>query len=268
MEYPRYEEAYADLVHKVLTKGVKRETRNETTRSLFGEMLKVHDLREGNFPLLQGRKMFYKGVFAELAAFFKGPKSIEDFEREGCNYWKQWANEDGSINVDYGNQWIDFNGVNQIDELMHGLITNPYGRRHIISSWRPDRLSKLSLPCCHLLYQFYVTNDGYLDMIWYQRSVDTMVGLPSDVVLAAAMTVIFASEVGLQPGSISMMLGDTHIYEPHVELAEKYVDIVDTLMTYDNCYSYMPLSWTVFNKESIKIHAYVSQPAMKFEVFA
>lgn len=224
MEATCYESRYADLVADILHNGIERQTRNAVTKSVFGRTLKV-DMEAGEFPLLRGRTMYYKGVVGELAALLRGPKTLADFEKFGCNYWKQWAKPDGTIEVDYGNAWLDFNGVNQLDELVAGLRADPYGRRHIVTGWRPDRLKELSLPCCHLLYQWYV-RDGKLDMIWYQRSVDTMIGLPSDVVLAYVWNTLVANDAGLVPGEITMMLGDTHIYAPHYEGAQEYVDRV------------------------------------------
>lgn len=217
-----YELEYTKLVQECLA-SPDRNTRNGLTRSLFGYQLKVN-LADG-FPLLVGRKMFYKGVFGELAAILRGPKHINDFKKWGCNYWDQWAAEDGSINVDYGNAWLDYNGVNQLEELRNALKNDPTSRRMIINGWRPDRLKDLSLPCCHYGYQFYV-NDNVLSMVWIQRSVDVMVGLPSDVAFAAAMVIMIANEFGFEPGVITMQLGDCHVYNEHIEGAKQYIDSV------------------------------------------
>lgn len=219
-----YELEYLELVKKCLASS-DRQTRNGTTRSLFGHQLKVN-LDDG-FPLLVGRKMFYKGVFGELAAILRGPKHIDDFKKWGCNYWDQWANADGSINVDYGNAWLNYNGVNQLEELRNALKNDPTSRRMIINGWRPDNLKDLSLPCCHYGYQFYV-NDNKLDMVWIQRSVDVMVGLPSDVAFAAAMLIMVANEFGFKPGVITLQLGDCHVYYEHIEGAKKYIESVES----------------------------------------
>ncbi len=226
-----FEIEYSNLIKRILEKGTERQTRNAVTKSLFGETLTI-DCSLNVFPLLLGRKIFYKGVAAEFAAFLKGPKHINDFKNEGCNYWDKWAKADGSINVDYGNSWIDFNGVNQIEELVKGLKQDPFGRRHIISGWRPDRLKELDLPCCHLLYQWYIREEnGYktLDMIWYQRSVDTMIGLPSDIVLAYIFNTLIANEIEATVGTVKMFLGDTHIYKSHFDNALKYCQNVDNI---------------------------------------
>ena len=224
-----YEENFANLVAKILTEGEVRETRNSATKAIFGEKLVV-DCEEGVVPLLHGRKMFYKGVLGELAAMLRGPKTIQDFKDYGCNYWDTWADVDGNIKVDYGNAWLDFNGVDQLARLRETLLKNPTDRRMLVSGWRPDLQDSLSLPCCHLLYQWYVRDGEFLDMIWYQRSVDTMVGLPSDVIFAWAWNVMLANDVGLRPGRITFMLGDTHIYKEHRDVARIYLNRVNNTL--------------------------------------
>ncbi len=221
-----FERDYASLVSRVLVVGEKRVGRNGGTRSLFGESFSFDMSGDSSFPLLLGRKIFYKGVLGELAAMLRGPKSLDDFEKFGCNYWELWAKDDRTINVDYGNLWVDWNGVNQLANLIDKLKNNSMDRRMIINSWKPDTLDQLDLPCCHYSYQWYVREGVYLDMIWTQRSCDTMIGLPSDIILAATWNILIANQVGLQPGKIKMDLGDTHIYEEHVESALRYRDNV------------------------------------------
>ena len=219
----QYEADYAKIVNQVLMHGERRETRNQVTRSIFAPVIGVHCHEDMPFPILQGRQMFYKGVFGELAAFARGPKHIDDFKMFGCNYWDKWADKDGNINVDYGNAWFE---GGQVDHVVNCLKNNRTDRRMLINSWRPERLGELSLPCCHYSYQFYVRDlEGTptLDMLWIQRSTDVMIGLPSDVLLGWAMINIFAFEAGLVPGMLVMSLGDVHIYEPHIDAAVEYM---------------------------------------------
>jgi len=219
----QFERDYASLVTEITCLGEERHTRNGTTSAVFGRTLTVN-MMDGTFPLLQGRKMFYKGVLGEFAAMVRQPKHIRDFEQWGCNYWKNWAKEDDSIDVDYGNAWF---ADGQMDRLRDKLKNDPYDRRMLINGWRPERLNDLDLPCCHYSYQFYVRHGKYLDIIWNQRSVDMMIGLPADIILAATWLVTLANEVGLNPGIVTMNLGDCHIYEEHVEQAKDYLNAVD-----------------------------------------
>lgn len=257
---------YPALVRKVLAEGSLRPTRAGHTLSIFGEMLKV-DISEG-LPITCGRKMYVKPILGELAALLRGPKSVEDFKKFGCNYWDSWADANGNLNLDYGNAWRNFNGVDQLRDLVDTLINNPMDRRMIVSGWRPDRLKELSLPCCHMLYQWYV-REGKLDMIWYQRSVDVMVGLPSDVILAAVWTALLANSCGLTPGVINMCLGDTHIYTNHIEGAKKYLEQVET-----HPVIFIPTPYTISTKatvfnfvpEDIELSDYYSNAAVKFSL--
>ena len=221
----QFEIDYAKLIERILMNGEVRQTRNGETTAIFGEMLTVAINGSNKFPILQGRKMYPQGVFGELAAMLRKPTCVEDFKKWGCNYWGLWAKEDGSINVDYGNAW---HADGQIEQLKHALAYDPMNRRMIISGWRPSKLDELDLPCCHLMYQFYVRDGKYLDMLWTQRSVDMMIGLPSDIVFAAAWLISIANEFSLQPGEIKMSLGDCHIYTEHYDAAIEYTRRVMT----------------------------------------
>lgn len=262
-----FEYQYYKLVNHILTRGEERETRNAPTKAIFGNTMVLNELTLGFFPMLFGRKLFYKGVLGEVAAFFKGPKSLADFENFGCNYWKQWANEDGSINVHYGNKWIDFNGVNQLEQVIASIKNNPTSRRHIISGWDPATVHETSLPCCHLLYQWYVNGDQ-LDMMIYLRSLDVMIGLPSDVILAAAMNIAMANWTGKKPGRLIINSGDTHIYKSHFEPAKLYCHNVGAINAFQSVGYTVTPNFTEFTPEVIQIPEYdlLNLPVIKFEL--
>ena len=225
----KFEKDYARLVSEILEVGEHKSTRNGIVRGVFGRSLTVP---VGQcFPIIQGRKMYIKGILGEFAAMIRQPKSVEDFAKWGCNYWNMWADTDGMLDVDYGNAWFDFNGYDQIAALRDMLNNDPTSRRMIVSSWRPDKLSSLSLPCCHYSYQFYVREGRYLDMIWTQRSVDMMIGLPSDIVLGAIWLLTLSNEVGLIAGNVKFDLGDCHVYAEHFSKAQEYLEHVQ-----DNTY--------------------------------
>jgi len=265
-----FEHQYCQLVEMIIDHGEHRQTRNASTRSIFGQMLDVYVGQE-LFPLITGRRMYPNGVFGELAAMLRRPTHVEDFKKWGCNYWDSWGDSDGFINVDYGNAWFDFNGVDQIAELKHNLQRNPTNRRMMISGWRPDRLNDLSLPCCHYNYQFYVTADKQLHMLWSQRSVDMMVGLPSDIVFAAAWLIAIANEFGLIPGKISFALGDCHIYEQHVDGAMRYLDQAHSLSNADSevAYRYMApagADFCTFDPQNLVLSLHNAMPSIRFDL--
>lgn len=217
-----YEERYKGLISEVATEGTLVEGRNGNTRRLFGKQLEIDSLKYGLFPLITGRQMFIKGIAGEMAAFLKGPTHDNDFKDQGCNYWSPWADEKGNLRVDYGNKWLDFNGINQIAEIIELINSQPASRRLLISGWDPSTIENSSLPCCHYAYQFSV-NENTMDIIWVQRSVDLMIGLPSDIVLAAIFLILMANTTGYSPGRIIMQLGDCHVYENHFDQMNTYL---------------------------------------------
>lgn len=270
-----FELDYAQLVSKVLGEGERRKTRNQETLSVFGEMLTI-PVGEHGFPLIQGRQIFYKGVFGELAAILRKPTNISDFKRWGCNYWDKWGNkETGELNIDYGNAWF---ADGQIEELKYKLAHRPADRRMIINGWVPANLDELSLPCCHYAYQFYVSRPSLMDkpvlhMLWHQRSVDLMVGLPSDIVFAAAWLIAIANEFGFAPGSIKMTLGDVHIYSGHVDNAHNYLERVHAakgriglLPTY-TLNAPRGLDFCIFEPSWLTINNYEHNGKLEFELY-
>lgn len=261
-----FEQQYVKLIEKITKVKTLRSTRNGNTKSLFSEELKF---KVDNVQLLQGRKIFIKGVLGELAAFLKKPTHVKDFEEQGCNYWKKWAGEDGSLKLDYGNAWFDFNGYDQIAELKHNLKNDPTNRRMVISGWNPANLENLSLPCCHLLYQFYVTDDNELSMIWYQRSVDVMIGLPSDALFASVWLIAMATEFNMKLGEITMQFGDCHIYESHLDNVQTYINnTLEVNNPPEYSYKYNPESsdFCDFVPSDIVIENYNVDKVIKFEL--
>lgn len=214
-----FEKEYLQLAKDIISIWERVKGRNGTTRSLFWMQLVVDTLRFGFFPLLTTRQIFYKGVLWEFAAFMRGPKTVQDFKDFNCNYWDMWGDRKGNINVDYWNKWLNFNWKNQLLELISKIKKEPTSRRLIVNGWDPASVDSLSLPCCHYSYQFSVRSGAYLDILWTQRSADFMVGLPSDIVLAATWLIVLAKETGYIPGRIIMSLWDTHIYEEHIDAA-------------------------------------------------
>lgn len=265
-----FEYEYKQLIKDILKNGEARDTRNGVTKAVFGRSLFV-DLREDKdfIPLINARRLFPKGVFGEFAAFIHNAKTVEEFESYGCNYWKLWANSEGRLELDYSEQLFNFNGVNQLDNLIESLTNDRYSRRHIISLWRPDRFDKISLHCCHYSYQFYVDNEYTLHMIWNQRSVDIMVGLPSDIILAYLWIKLLCNQLGYTPGTITMNLGDCHIYAEHLQGAHDYINRLEPrLIPLARLKADRGMKITEFLADMIDVYQYDPHPAIKFELKA
>lgn len=107
-------------------------------------------------------------------------------------------------------------GVDQIADALHALKANPSSRRIIVSAWNPVDVPKMSLPSCHVLFQFYAY-DGFLDCQLYQRSADMALGVPFNIASYALLTEMFAKECGLDPRYFVHTFGDAHVYTNHEE---------------------------------------------------
>jgi len=228
-----FELAYKRLLHEVLDEGNVKQTRNGPTLQVFGKMLTIRDLKLAKFPVLTSRKMFYKPVLGELAAFLRGATLLQTFKHFGCNYWDANANawyvnktlreDQKEIGLLYGAKWRNFHGVDQLTKLVRGLQDEPHSRRHVLTAYDPSETFQC-LPPCHLLAQFNCTGGGDLDCCVYMRSVDLIHGLPSDIILYAALQIIIANQIGGAPGKLVFALGDAHIYENHQKLIHEYLE--------------------------------------------
>ncbi len=103
--------------------------------------------------------------------------------------------------------------IDQLQNLIDGIKADPQGRRHIVSAWNPGELKEMALPPCHVMFQCYVSNDGHLDMIMFQRSADVFLGVPFNIASYAALNHVIANFTGYKPRYLHVVMGDTHIYE-------------------------------------------------------
>lgn len=110
-----------------------------------------------------------------------------------------------------------FVGVDQMQELVDGIKTDPYSRRHIVNAWNVGQIEDMALPPCHTMFQCYVHTDGTLDLQLYQRSSDMFLGLPFNIAQYALLQRIIAELTGKEPGKLHITIGDAHIYSNHFE---------------------------------------------------
>jgi thymidylate synthase len=211
---------YHDLMRFILLKGVQKEDRTGTgTLSVFGYQMRF-DLSEG-FPLVTTKKLHLKSIIYELLWFLNGDTNVRYLQDNGVSIWNEWADEKGELGPVYGKQWRSWqtpmgDTIDQISQVVQQIRFNPDSRRMMVSAWNVSDISKMKLPPCHALFQFYVA-DGKLSCQLYQRSADVFLGVPFNIASYALLTMMIAQVCDLQPGEFIWTGGDTHLYLNHLE---------------------------------------------------
>ena len=252
---------YLDLMKHILDEGVKKEDRTGTgTVSVFGYQMRF-DL-EDSFPLLTTKRVNLDSIIHELLWFISGDTNISYLVKNGVNIWNDWpyqsylkqthqekdypmhskewkdemkkfieqikSDDDfakvyGDLGPVYGRQWRNFEGVDQLNQVVEDIKSSPDSRRLIVSAWNPKDIPvmvKSGLPPCHTLFQFYAS-EGRLSCQLYQRSADVFLGVPYNIASYAILTMMIAQATGLKPGEFIHTLGDAHLYSNHLEQVEE-----------------------------------------------
>ena len=284
---------YQELLQDILDNGVIKSDRTGTgTKSVFGRQIR-HKMSEG-FPLLTTKKMAWKTMVVELLWFLRGETNIKFLLDYDCHIWdgdaykryeraRTWELQDvppmnefikkiktddefaktwGELGPIYGAQWrswdwdLNPHPIDQIQNLINELKTNPDSRRLMVNAWNVGALDAMVLPPCHYGFQVYtreldiferceIAGDGLcamneidwwmkvlddrgipkraISLMWNQRSVDTFLGLPFNIASYGLLLEIIAKEVNMVPDELIGNLGDTHLYLNHIEQAKEQI---------------------------------------------
>ena len=280
---------YQALLKDIIYNGREKGDRTGTgTISIFGRQIR-HKMSDG-YPLLTTKKMAFKTMVTELLWFLKGDTNIKYLVDNGCNIWNgdaykaylgkettpgipphdfvlsrsefidkiktddEFAAKWGELGPIYGKQWREWNGNDQIQNLINDLKNNPDSRRLMVSAWNVGELDQMTLPPCHYGFQIYtrellpnerkiewaksigkdpsyaynlsqedLDEKGFprrtISLMWNQRSVDTFLGLPFNIASYGLLLLILAKEVNMLPDELIGNLGDVHLYKNHIDQA-------------------------------------------------
>lgn len=287
-------QAYLDIVKKVFDEGVIKMPRQGIEAYTMAGAMFEHNMA-GGFPLLTTKKVPFRLVATELEFFIKGITDKQWLIDRNNHIWDEWANpkkaqyghdetakkrmaEERDLGAIYGFQWRHFNakydnydtdytgqGVDQLQKIIDMLKTNPNDRRMIVSAWNPLMLDQMALPPCHYLFQVTVV-DGKLNLMWNQRSVDTMLGLPFNIASYALLLHLLAKETNFQEGKLVGFLGDVHLFINHVDGAKEQLTRDPNkypLPTIETKKFKSIFDWQATDTELIN---YQSYPSIKFEI--
>jgi len=252
---------YQNLLQDILLEGKEKTDRTGTgTKSLFGKQIR-HKMSEGFPLLTTKKmaiksimtelKWFLKGdtnirYLVQNGCNIWNGDAYKTYQR-ACMYEldrdeltmeefvnkiktdESFARVWGELGPVYGKQWRRIEKrhgssptykIDQIKNLIELIKENPDSRRLMVNSWNPSELDEMVLPPCHYGFQCYV-NDGKLSLMWNQRSVDTFLGLPFNIASYGMLLLLLCEETNLEPGELIGNLGDTHLYNNHLEQAEE-----------------------------------------------
>lgn len=256
---------YLDLMRHVRDQGITKSDRTGTgTKSVFGYQMRFN-LAEG-FPLVTTKKVHLKSIIYELLWFLQGSTNVRYLQEHGVSIWDEWADENGELGPVYGSQWRSWptpegGHIDQISEVIQQLKTNPDSRRIMVSAWNVAEVSKMALPPCHALFQFYVA-EGKLSCQLYQRSADIFLGVPFNIASYALLTHMVAQVCDLAVGDFVHTLGDAHLYLNHLEQVETQLSrepyALPTLQLNPDVKDLF-----AFQYEDIAVLNYQSHPAIK-----
>jgi thymidylate synthase len=259
---------YLDYLQHILTHGVQKVDRTGVgIISTFAYQMRF-DLSQG-FPLVTTKKLHTRSIFHELLWFLKGETNIAYLKENGVSIWNEWADAAGELGPVYGKQWRRWqteNGrvIDQMQELVQSIKTNPDSRRLIVSAWNVGELNKMALPPCHLLFQCYVVN-GTLSCQLYQRSADSFLGVPFNIASYALLTHMLAQQCDLTPGQFIWTGGDCHIYLNHLEQVKLQLSREPHALP-NLVFKRRPESLFDYFYEDIEIINYIAHPHIKGEV--
>ena len=202
-----------------------------------------YDLSQ-SFPVLTTKDVFWRGLAEELIWFINGDTNAKLLSDRKIKIWDGNASrkflddlglkdrEEWDLGPVYGFQWRHFGakyedmhkdytgeGIDQLADVVKKIKENPESRRIIMSAWNPSAIPEMALPPCHIMAQFYVSGDEKpkLSCQMYQRSCDIGLGVPFNIASYALLTCMLAQVCGLERGEFVHVMGDTHVYQNHIE---------------------------------------------------
>ena len=278
------ENQYLNLIEDILEENQEFNGRNGKTYAIFGSAMHF-SLSNNSIPFLTTKKLAWKTCLKELLWFIKGSTCNKDLKNQNVHIWdlnsnREFLDSRGLTNYQeddlgpiYGFQWRHYNaqydscnsdysnkGIDQlqyiIDQLKDPNTRN--SRRLIMTAWNPCQIDKMALPPCHILCQFNVTENNKLSCALYQRSGDVGLGVPFNIASYSLLTHLIAHHCGLIAHEFIHYIGNTHIYDDHVEGLKIQIErtpyIFPSLKIERLCSNIEDYEVSDFNIENYKFH--------------
>lgn len=223
-----YEQQYLKLVRYILDNGVESVDRTGVgTLKVFSEKIRV-DASEWVMPALKCRRVPPRLAFEELMWMLRGSTDVSELQAKNVHIWdgnssREYLDSYGKFHIKentigkgYGYQFRNFNGVDQLAQVVDSLSNNPNGRRHMINLWNPADFDDMALPPCHYGYNFVVVGDT-LNLKQNLRSNDVGLGTSVNIMFATFFLGMMSKLTNLKIGQVVLDADDAHIYTNHVD---------------------------------------------------
>jgi len=173
----------------------------------------------------------------ETQAWLLNPnrKGQDDLGRIYGKQWTDWKDRrEVSSHVDYDRLYAQgyravmrdkeagltlmARSINQLENALRTIITNPSDRRTIVSGWNPAEFDLMALPPCHMDYRFVAFEDSKtLHVVMTIRSWDLFLGAPFNIASTSLFLAIMARLAGYTPGTVTIQATNAHLYEDHFD---------------------------------------------------
>ena len=157
--------------------------------------------------------------------------------------------------------------INQLQNVIDTLKTDPTSRRMIVSYWNPALLPQMALPPCHYCYEFLSDGES-VDLLFTMRSVDGFLGMPFDIAHYAMLLLLICTQVKMKPGKLIGFFADTHLYVNHLEQVKEQLTRtpydsptikITNAVNYDD-WTIWDWKYTDFTLENYQCHPAIKAP--------
>lgn len=196
------------------------EVRGERTRELRARLVEVSDARS-RYLILPHRNNNVFASIAESMWVIAGRNDLSflsayleraiDFSDDGVT-WR----------AGYGPRLRNWNGVDQLAEIVKILGQDPLSRRAVASIYDPDRdfVASRDIPCNNWLH--FLIRDGHLDLHVAARSTDVWWGFSGiNAFEWTFLLEVMARWLKCSPGRLVFFSSSLHLYERHFDRASR-----------------------------------------------
>lgn len=258
-----YDQQYCRIVQNILDHGYFAQNRTGVPAYKLPHQIMQFDLQQ-EFPILTTKKVAFKTCVKEILWIYQQQSNdVRLLQSENVHIWDEWMKEDGTIGTAYG---YVVKKYHQMDKLLEDLKTDPQSRRMMVNLWQiPDLPTGTLAPCCFL--SMWDVTDGRLNCMLVQRSGDMGLGVPFNTTQYAVLTHLVAQAAGFQPGLLTHVIANAHVYENQVEPLKTQLSRLDKAYPAPKLWINPEITdFYAFTPDDIRLEGYRFHGKIKMEV--